>query len=281
MKGILDVDSLLYKATFGLSDSAWKVSSENGVWYTKTRSEAEDIGASISNFNDEDWWSITSANDDELFKAICDRYLFLIEHSFKNCEFAICDLIDERIVVISDPNPCYWRTVIYPEYKASRKKKQSPRFMKKLKEFAVSRDDVTVTAPFLEADDLVCALGNKFKGECVVLGIDKDLLQIPGLHFNYNTLNLMYVSGFETVYNLMFQCIQGDVADNIKGLKGCGKVKATNTLSGCTTCFQLYARTRDLYKEVVGEEYREHFKLTYSLLRLCRNEIELKEERVQ
>ena len=102
-----------------------------------------------------------------------------------------------------------------------------------LHKYAVSKG--AIQADGMEADDLVSiwayeALDNK--EEYVICGIDKDLLQIPGHHYNYGKDTWQLINEEEALHNLYLQCLTGDSADNIPGLKGIGPKKAEKILAG-------------------------------------------------
>lgn len=87
-----------------------------------------------------------------------------------------------------------------------------------------------------EADDAIgiahAELGN-WKVEdngIVIASIDKDLLMIPGNHYNIKTGDMSYVSIEEAWRKFYLQVLTGDTTDNIMGLKGIGPVKADKIL---------------------------------------------------
>ena len=92
-----------------------------------------------------------------------------------------------------------------------------------------------VCADGMEADDLVSIWANECRNSdtdyCVV-GIDKDLLQIPGNHYNFNKRTHVHVTPDDGQYSLMVQCLTGDSTDNIPGIKGIGPVKGKKLLHG-------------------------------------------------
>ena len=87
----------------------------------------------------------------------------------------------------------------------------------------------------IEADD---ALGiahtqlNELGVKSVVCSIDKDLLNIPGYHYNFMKGQFYHIDRLKAKHNYLMQMITGDVADNIKCIKGLGPVKAAKLLSG-------------------------------------------------
>lgn len=129
-----------------------------------------------------------------------------------------------------------FRKDIYPKYKANR-----PELAPDLKEALTYAHEYVVDkynavmADGMEADDLVSIWAH----ECManndpytVVGIDKDLLQIPGWHYNFVKQKDTHVDEDEANYNLMQQCLVGDSSDNIPGLKGVGPKRASDILYG-------------------------------------------------
>lgn len=75
----------------------------------------------------------------------------------------------------------------------------------------------------LEADDLLCFLQDD---DTFIVSNDKDLKQIPGLHYDFHTRDVVKISEEEAFRSLCYQMIVGDSTDCIAGLKGYGPKKA-------------------------------------------------------
>lgn len=87
----------------------------------------------------------------------------------------------------------------------------------------------------MEADDLVSIWAHESRDhdeQYVICGIDKDLKQIPGNHYNYGKDTWDFIDDDTGHYNLMLQCLTGDNTDGIPGLKGIGPKKAEKILKG-------------------------------------------------
>ena len=128
-----------------------------------------------------------------------------------------------------------FRKDLYKPYKSNR-----PTLDKEIKEklnflfkYAISQG--AVPAHGMEADDLVAIWAYEAResdDQYVICGIDKDLLQIPGNHYNYTKDTWQFVDDDQAHKSLMLQCLTGDNTDNIPGLKGIGPKKAEKILQG-------------------------------------------------
>ena len=129
-----------------------------------------------------------------------------------------------------------FRNDIYSKYKANRKELE-PHLKKALTYAHKYMVDYhgAVVADGMEADDLVSIWAYEqldYGQDPIVVGIDKDLLQIPGWHYNFVKKDWTHVDPDTGNLNLMLQCLTGDSADNIPGIKGIGPVKAKRILTG-------------------------------------------------
>jgi len=90
----------------------------------------------------------------------------------------------------------------------------------------------------------------------VIVHIDKDLDQIPGTHYNFNTRKVYEVTKQEAMLNLYTQVIEGDDADNIQGIPGCGPVMAKKMLQQ-DYCKDYYNICHDLWCGVLSKKYKK------------------------
>lgn len=100
-----------------------------------------------------------------------------------------------------------------------------------------------------EADDTVAIEYLKDPDNRCIVAIDKDLLQIPGWHYNYKKDELFKVSEEEATRSFWRQVLEGDRTDNIRGLPGIGKVKAAKIIDECRDEQEMYAVARRMYAE--------------------------------
>lgn len=159
-----------------------------------------------------------------------------------------------------------FRFAIYPEYKANRKDLERPKYLKEAYKYLVHFWNGTVVNG-IEADDMVAIRATELGGDCVIVGIDKDLRQIAGTHYNWKKREFETITPEQADYNFWMQMLTGDTSDNIKGVKGIGPKKAEKILN----------ERIDSYEDTVFRLYenKEEAIKTYKCLWLLRSKDEL------
>lgn len=146
-----------------------------------------------------------------------------------NLIYIINDLgaADFRIFLSPTGNSSY-RYRLFPEYKGNRKDMVKPHWYGAIREYLIAQWNAEIWDD-LEADD---ALGiTHTSGEIsAICSIDKDLLMIPGYHYNFVTGERTVVDDVDAAYNFHTQLLTGDTTDNVSGIYGYGKVKAAGIL---------------------------------------------------
>ena len=173
-----------------------------------------------------------------------------------------------------------FRKTIYPEYKANRKG-EKPRHLADLKDYAINKLNAEISPEGLEADDMLGIDQDKQTNTTTICTLDKDLLQIPGLHFsweingaNWNKpdtwIEQTELEGMRFLYE---QAIKGDTTDNIKGIPGKGKVFAKKVLEKAESEKEMFDIVRNLYSN------DEEFKMNTGCVWILRNHNETFAER--
>ena len=163
-----------------------------------------------------------------------------------------------------------------------------------------------------EADDLLATAMTSYRKQdvpCILCTIDKDLLQVAGWHYKWETWNsgevkphLVDEFGFltgeykegvsaktgkptrsfitksfkgEGYLWFMAQLLTGDTVDNIAGLEGCGAKKAYECLKEAKSEREALEIVLALYQEKYGETYEERVteqaRLVYMIRELDKN----------
>lgn len=135
-----------------------------------------------------------------------------------------------------------FRYTIYPEYKAHRPK-EKPFWLEKCRQYLIATFNAEVVDG-QEADD---ALGIAQTEDTIICSIDKDLLMIPGRHYNFVKDEFQEVTNDSGMRHFYMQCLTGDRSDNIKGIEQIGPKKAEKILTGCITEQELFNAVREAY----------------------------------
>lgn len=199
---------------------------------------------------------------------------------------ARCDEMMDNILVrtgadewrgfLSDSAENNFRHKLYPFYKAGRKQ-EKPTHYEFLKEHLITEWGAMI-AYGMEADDALGISQNKTLGgeQTVICSIDKDLLQCPGLHYNFVKDEFIEIDVSEGRRRFYTQLLTGDSTDNIRGCRGIGPVKAAKALAGLAeeedyldVCFNLYQKQED---GMSTEEILQHMLLAGRLLYILRTE---------
>ena len=140
-----------------------------------------------------------------------------------------------------------FRYKVDPEYKAHRKDVPKPVHLKDIREYLIKDWKAIVTDGY-EADDAIGIASVKYP-TAVICSLDKDLLQLPGKHYNWRNNTFTDMSIFQSIRHLFYLMLVGDRADNIRGVDGIGPVRANRILDTCETIQELQDIVQDLYSD--------------------------------
>ena len=179
------------------------------------------------------------------------------------------------------------------EYKGNRKEK--PIFTPDVKEHAIKKlGEKAILAIGRESDDIIAEylyeeykrVGDRKEHFNVVAGgIDFDLQQCIGWHYNYDKNTLFWVDKATAAKNFWEPVLSGDASDNIKGLvdlpkeikkefgiktKGIGDKTAEKLLSDCITPKDILTRVVNLYKAQYPDTWFDTLEENCKLLYLSR-----------
>jgi DNA polymerase-1 len=119
-----------------------------------------------------------------------------------------------------------FRNKVREDYKNNRKGKPKPVHIKAIRDYLINNYKAKVVDN-IEADD---ALGLSQNPYTIIASIDKDLLMCEGKHYNFVKKDFTNVTKEEGTRFFYQQMITGDTSDNILGIRGLGKVKASKLL---------------------------------------------------
>ena len=134
-----------------------------------------------------------------------------------------------------------FRFELVDNYKANRSGVERPIHLQAIRDHMVENWGAVVSEGE-EADDLIGIRATQIGPYAVVASIDKDMLQIPCIHYNLWKKTWTKVSEWDGLLFFYEQILTGDKADNIIGLHGVGPVKAKKVIEGATTERELFDR---------------------------------------
>lgn len=174
-----------------------------------------------------------------------------------------------------------YRKLIYPDYKKSRRMKPKPRWYEFIRQHLIDKWNA-ITVNNIEADDALSITQRYYnkinKNTTIIASKDKDLLQIPGLHYRIPTKStfpytIVEIDETQAFQSLMQQSMMGDSTDDIPGIKGIGIVKSAKLISEVPVN-QLFDKIIRKYIEVYGVSGPLIFWINYELVKLLETETE-------
>ncbi len=139
----------------------------------------------------------------------------------------------------------YW---IWPTYKGNRTEVEPPAKLGDCFDI-LKHDYYTWMVEGLEGDDGLGILATGAEDACIVT-IDKDLLQIPGWHFNPDKCTEMYeIDPLVAAWHMHIQWLMGDSSDNLPGLPRVGIKTAIKILAKIMDEEEMTARVQQEYED--------------------------------
>jgi len=143
-----------------------------------------------------------------------------------------------------------FRYSINPEYKANRKDMPRPEWLQPVREYLVTQYGAQI-CDGIEADDALGIHQDKENGSTTIVSVDKDLLMIPGLHYNFVKDEHTSVWALDGKLWFYRQLIMGDGADNIFGYDGKARDKVPKFLQPDIDMLYTYTDEREMYEHVL------------------------------
>lgn len=210
-----------------------------------------------------------------------ERILEPLENALGNVKHMLSDIVnrfpseDYKIYLSGKDN---FREHVDSEYKANRDPTHRPHWEPEIREY-MKRYWNAEQVDGMEADDAIGiqawrewqnATRRRDEG-AVIASLDKDLMMIPGSHYNWDKKTVEHVGAFEAEGNYYRQLVMGDRSDNIPGIYGIGPAKVDDAVwgNGETSPAENIA---ELYTKEFGDGAKERFNKNRLLLWICRTE---------
>lgn len=163
-----------------------------------------------------------------------------------------------------------FRKELNPDYKGNRNAGDKPLLYDDCRNWLIDKYKAS-SVDGVETDDVLGMLQCMTEDDTCIASIDKDLLTIPGEHYCIDKDIHLYVSEEEALYNYCHQMLTGDSTDNIPGLPGIGKVKATKILGRGDRPLDAAIGA---YEERLGEDFKVYWENMSSMIYILRNSSE-------
>lgn len=175
--------------------------------------------------------------------------------------------VDKYFVFVKGKNN--FRYKIFPAYKKNRPPKHP--IIDILNQYLIDNFDA-IQSHNAESDDYVFSYSQlpEYKDRSIICSVDKDMHQIPGIHYDYQKNKYHIISEEDGLYNLAIQMIMGDAADGIPALKGYGIKKAEKIIKRGMSKYQYIKTILKEYQKncLTLDEAKAQVRLNYKLLKL-------------
>jgi hypothetical protein len=271
MYGLLDGDIVLFRCGFAAERTRWHLAWEP-MYEKAPDGEAKLFQGEFRKHEDFEYKREAMDRLDEVLPGIKTRvetedYLLwpekqleplshalnnvrtLVDRLCKSCQINPFDLK----VYFSEGRTFRHELAVTREYKGNRDKDHRPTYEKDIRAFMKETYDCYV-GDNEEADDLLGINATKYGPRgAVIISLDKDLDQIPGLKYNWLHDVHYEVSEKQAIYNFHKQLLTGDSTDNIPGLPGIGPGKAAKALHALETAEEQLAECARMYQVHSGK----------------------------
>lgn len=228
MRLLVDGDILVYRCGFA---------AENVQYYVYDARDADDegappIGGPFDSAAERNEWYIENEIEKDDVVVVSERTAEPVEHALANVKSVIMNIKDQLqsddIMIALSSGECFrHHLATIKKYKGNRDGMPRPVHYDKIREYLTNVWGA-LTFNAVEADDVLALCQND--KSCIV-SIDKDLLQVPGRHYNWVRDERLAVTPDIGLQKLYMQVLTGDSTDNIPGIRGIGDVKARSIIT--------------------------------------------------
>lgn len=238
---LIDGDIIVYRCGFSAEHTLYTL-----------RWEHEDGNVEETEFQyKRDLNKFVKDNDIEEYEIDKTREVEPLENALHSAKHTMSTILEDtgadnyRVFLTTGDNFRHERATIQ-KYKGNRDNQPRPVHYQDIRDYLLTVYNAE-DCKGIEADD---ALADAQTEDTVICSIDKDLLQVPGKHYNWVTKRKKLVSPEVGLRTLWCQVLTGDETDNIPGIKGIGEITAKKILDGC--------ETEDEYREMCLQEWRKY-----------------------
>lgn len=235
MKLLIDGDVLCYRAGFATDKTKYLVTDVNGAG-GQSFDDAKTAKEQLSGRRALDVvWSRKETEPEDKALMLVDVMINDVKARYEN---------HHSVVVLSGPTNFRDSIATRTRYKGNRSGTMPPAHLKALRNHLISKG--AIVSDREEADDVLAREALADPGS-IIVSIDKDLLSVPGRHYNFVSKEETIISAKEATINFYAQVISGDPTDAIPGATGYGPVKARKALEGCKNAWECWQAALGIY----------------------------------
>lgn len=240
MRALIDGDVLVYKCGFAAQKNVYHISLDGT--YLGAMEGAKELKAELESLGEGATYEKEVVAED-------------VSHALHNVRMAIDRTMEntgchDYTIILSGSGNFRLDVDSTLPYKGNRDELHKPVHYGAIKDYMYNHHPCEV-ANEMEGDDLMGIRQMENLGHTIICSIDKDMLMIPGHHYNLDKGTTVEQSVDQANRTFFKQLITGDRTDNIPGLKGWGDKKAEALL----TEWPAYE-----WWTVIAEEYQEQYK---------------------
>lgn len=218
------------------------------------------------------------APDEEIAEALANtEYTSLALQNVKTVMEAVLERFNGDYKAYIQDGPCFrYDIATLRPYKGNRDKSHKPKYYSEIKDYLVEHWNA-IPVSHLESDD---AIGiEQFRNTdkySVIVSIDKDMMCIPGWHYNWVKGEMQYQTLSDANLFHFWQMLVGDTTDNIPGINQIGPVKASKIIKECNRDLDCVRKAvQEMYRKQYGENWEAAYNEVSRLLYILRRPEEL------
>lgn len=248
MLALLDLDIVVYRCAFAAESTRYTLlDTEMGIPVEQFDSAA-DLRAYVQEKD----------LPKEKYTIERERLYEPLSHALANVKSVMSTIMDKtskRHIGFLSNGKCYRSDLATMlEYKGNRKEEDKPLYYNEVREYLTKHYNTHVVSS-VEADDALAIMQTDLKEDTVIVSIDKDLLQVPGKHYNWVQDDRTLILPGVGYHKLFMQVLSGDATDNIPGIRGIGTATARKLLRETPDIPELLeARCLDLWEEYLSSD---------------------------
>jgi len=247
MKALIDGDILVYRCGFAAEHNRYTLG-----------------GVGFENYNDMRAWAKAHGLEaDELKEAEVRREIEPVENALSNVKSVMGTILetlgvtDHNYITFLSSGECFRNDIAtIMEYKGNRRDAPRPVHYDAIRTY-IQKHHPTVMCNSIEADD---ALAMCKEEDDVIVSIDKDLLQIPGKHYNWVKDERILILPEVGRKKFWMQVLTGDSTDNIPGIYGIGEKRARDIINSVKVEDHVALAADDYYYMEVLNQWEEFLK---------------------